>query len=350
MVNILVNHAMLESMQYADETIDYLSQFPKVRDWWLANQHRPPTREHPAAFHLAILAKSLKLAKSNMGCQYWAKEIKQLASEIDGFLEHILECDQLANSLDTALTDIYGKLAEAALLSGEGMTALSALQVLAVKTNLAAFRFLAAFTAFNMNDYETTINECESVTEPFGPINTLLGQALLESGNPIEAIDALKVACAVSPSDPLPLVQIVKAYLVTGVQSEAMKAVDKCRKLLGHHIEIECLAAMTIMAGPHRNAEFNSRTFRALDKHMTEYPDDFEAYAIAMDLSSELQDRNFARQFTRQLEINETINPQRLALRVSEILKKSAALNWHDVSKELIDKTILTTRNLGFSN
>ena len=332
-------------MRNPDSQIDHLSDFPKVRDWWSVRQHRLPTLEHAAEFHLAFLAKALRMPGTTR-CNYWANAVIQLTTNVDPFLDHILETDALTNSLGTSLTDIYGKLAELALADEDGAVALKALQTLAARTELAAFRFLAAFTAFNMNDYETCVQECESVTEPFGPIHTLLGQAFLESGRPAEAIDALKVANSVSPSDPLPLVQLIKAYLVTGIQGEAMKCVDKCRKILGHHIEVECLAAMTIMAGPHRNDDFIGRTYQSLERHMNEFPDDIEAYAVAMELSSELQDKTRARNFTRQLEVSKSTNPQRLALRVAEVLKRAGELQWYEITRELIDKAIPATRGV----
>ncbi len=322
-----------------------LSLFPHVRDWWFTHQNRPPTMIETPEFHMSFLARALK-APGFHRCKIWTNAVRQI-SELNGhFLEHILATDAFATSLHTSLTDIYGKLAEAALESGEGPKAFSALQLLADKTELAAFRFLAAFVAFNMNDFESCIAECELVSEPFAPIHTLLGQALLESGNPGDAIDALKVAASIAPNDPLPRVQLIKAYLVTGVQIEAMRQVDQCRKILGLHIEVECLAAMTILSGPVRQADFNQRTLQALIRHMETYPDDLEGFAIAIDLATALDERDWARKFAGVLELGSDGNPQRLAVIVADVLKKTGERQWHDLSRLIIDKTLPLARTL----
>ncbi len=322
---------------------ELLSLFPHVRDWWFAHQNRPPPPLQSPEFQMSFLARALK-APGFHRCKIWTQAVKQISDLNGHFLEHILVTDAFANTLRTSLTDIYGKLAEAALDSGEGSQAFAALKILADKTELAAFRFLSAFTAFNMNNFDSCIAECELVAEPFAPIHTLLGQALLESGNPGDAIDALKVASSIAPNDPLPRVQLIKAYLVTGVQIEAMRQVDQCRKILGHHIEVECLAAMSIMAGPVRHDEFNRRTLSALVRHMEFHPDDLECFAMAIDLSTALNELDWARKFTGLLELGRDNNPQRLAVIVAEILKKTGERQWHDLSRQIIDKTIPTAR------
>ncbi len=322
---------------------EYLSLFPGLRDWWLSVHKRPPTIDHAAEFHLGFLARSLK-ASSYDRCKIWTSSVKQITELPGNFLEQILVADAFASSMKISLTDIYGKLAEIALGNNEGPLAFSALKTIADNTGLAAFRFLAAFVAFNMNDFESCIDQCELVTEPFAPIHTLLGQALLESGHPGDAIDALKVAASVAPNDPLPRVQLIKAYLVTGVQSEAMRNVDQCRKILGHHIEVECLAAMTIMAGPIRNREFNHRTFIEIASHLATHPNDLEAFAVGMELAVELNERDWAQKYMATLELTQDFIPQRFASIIAATLKKTGERQWHDLSRQILDKTIPLTR------
>ncbi len=324
---------------------DELSLFPHVKEWWFVHQNRPPALAQTPEFHMSFLARALQAPVFHR-CKIWTNAVKQMSELRGHVLEHILVTDTFATSLHTSLTDIYGKLAESALDNGEGSEAFSALKLIADKTELAAFRFLSAFVAFNMNDFDSCIAECELVTEPFAPIHTLLGQALLESGNPGDAIDALKVAASIAPNDPLPRVQLIKAYLVTGVQIEAMRHVDQCRKILGHHIEVECLAAMAIMSGPVRHADFNQRTLSALMRHMEAYPDDLEGFAIAIDLATALDEREWARKFTVVLELGRDANPQRIAVIVADALKKTGERQWHDLSRLIIDKTLPAARLL----
>jgi hypothetical protein len=325
---------------------DLLSQFPSVKDWWLAHQSRLPLVGSTPEFHLGFLARSLQ-APNFRRCKIWADGIERLVDFGSPFLENILVTDALASNLKTSLTDIYGKLAESALLHGDGAKAHAALKILADKTELAAFRFLSAFIAFNMNDLNTCVCECELVTEPFAPIYTLLGQALLESGNTSDAIDALKVAVSVAPSDPLPRVQLIKAYLVSGLQIEAMRQVDHCRNILGSHVEIECLAAMTILSGDIRNHDFNERTLSAFLHHMEQHPDDLEGFNIAIDLAIALNDREWAGRLAGILNVSQNTSHTRLAVIISATLKKTLERQWHDLSRRLIDKSLRVTQKSG---
>jgi tetratricopeptide (TPR) repeat protein len=322
---------------------ELISSYPKLAAWFNAHHAKPPSIENLADFHMWGLAKAMRLS-GILRFRQWSGIITDVVNASSSFLEHTLDTDTLATSLGTSLTDIYAALAEDAIIQGLGSEALSSLKCLADNTNLAAFRFLAAWAAFNLHKLDECIAECEKVNEPFAPIHTLLGQALLESGQPGEALDALKIAIELNPSDPLPLVQIIKAYLVSGIQIEAMRAVDRCRKLLGTHIEIECLAAMTIMAGQSRTKEFCDRTLNQFASHLTNEPGDVEAFSIAMELATELVDKDWAMRFLGLAEFSSSTNPINLAGKISKLLKKTGELHWHDLSRLIIDKTLIVTK------
>lgn len=322
---------------------ELMSDFPKLAAWFQAHQSKPPTLEDLADFHLWNISKAMRLV-GVMRFRHWSDTVKEVVNASSSFLAHILETDTLASALGTSLTDIYTALSEDAIIQGFGEKSLNSMKSLADRTNLAAFRFLAAWTAFNIGNLNECISECEKVNEPFAPIYTLLGQALLESGQPAEAIDALKISMELAPSDPLPLVQIIKAYLVSGIQIEAMRAVDRCRKLLGTHIEIECLAAMTIMAGNSRSKDFCEQTLSHLATHLTNNPEDIEAFSIAMELATELADKEWAFRFLSLAEFSNSTNSLNLAGKISKLLKKTGELHWHDLSRLIIDKTLVVTK------
>ncbi len=251
----------------------------------------------------------------------------------------------MTNELGASLSDIYSKLAESAIRLGEGQKAFKALQTLADKTELAAFRFLSAWTAFNIDQLPTCIAECEKVSDPFGPIHTLLGQAYLESGKVGDAIDALKVAVKMSPGNPLPLVQLVKAYLVTDMQIEACRTIDQCRKIVGLNIEVECLAAMSVMAGSSRTDDFCDRTLGAFETFLILQPWDFEAYSLALELAADLNKKLWAEKYTQIVDLSEIAQPLQLAKKVAALLKKTGDRQWHDISRKIIDKTLDLTKN-----
>ncbi len=331
-------------MQSSENSHSILPEFPKLFAWYSAHQAKPPTIDNLPEFHVWIVAKSLRAPEASR-CRLWAEAIEEIINSCSSILESVIESDRLTNDLGVSLSDIYSKLAESAIRYGEGQKAFKALQSLADQTDLAAFRFLSAWTAFNIDQLPACIAECEKVNDPFAPIHTLLGQAYLESGMAGDAIDSLKVAIQLAPSDPLPLVQLVKAYLVTGIQIEACRTVDQCRKLLGPNIEIECLAAMSIMAGPSRTEDFCQRTLIALEKHLSLQPWDFEAFSLSMELAAELNMKNWAEKYTQMVDLSEIERPLELAKQVAVLLKKTGDRQWHDISRLIIDKTLALTKS-----
>jgi tetratricopeptide (TPR) repeat protein len=321
-----------------------LSQFPKLLAWYSQQQAKPPTIQNLPEFHLWIVAKSLR-APEHSRCRLWSEGIAEIVGTCSSILESILETDRMTNELGASLSDIYSKLAESAIRLGEGQKAFKALQTLADKTELAAFRFLSAWTAFNIDQLPTCIAECEKVSDPFGPIHTLLGQAYLESGKVGDAIDALKVAVKMSPGNPLPLVQLVKAYLVTDMQIEACRTIDQCRKIVGLNIEVECLAAMSVMAGSSRTDDFCDRTLGAFETFLILQPWDFEAYSLALELAADLNKKLWAEKYTQIVDLSEIAQPLQLAKKVAALLKKTGDRQWHDISRKIIDKTLDLTKN-----
>ena len=331
-------------MQINENLNSLLPEFPKLLAWYTQQQSKPPTIDNLPEFHLWVVAKSLR-APEAIRCRVWSEAIAEIVLSCTSILESVVETDRLSNDLGVSLCDIYSKLAESAIRIGEGPKAFKALQTLADQTELAAFRFLSAWTALNINQLATCISECEKVNDPFAPIHTLLGQAYLESGLAGDAIDSLKVAIQLSPSDPLPLVQLVKAYMVTGIQVEAGRTIDKCRKLLGANIEIECLAAMSIMSGPSRTDDFCARTLTGLENFLILQPWDFEAFALAFELAAELNSKQWAEKYAKLVDLSEIEHPLDLAKQVASILKKTGDRQWHDISRLIIDKTLALTKS-----
>lgn len=320
------------------QSTNYLDEIPKLKQWFVG-QTRAPTTDNLPSFHLWHMAKALRSGSYNQ-CRIWVDATNLILDSTDSVLQHILETDSFAVDMGKPLTDIYAFLAELAIKNGTGKTAFKTLERLADATGLAAFRFLSAWTAFNEQDIETCISECEKVDEPFAPIHTLLGQALLESGKVSEAIDALKVAAKIDQSDPLPRVQLIKAYLVVGLQVEAMRMIEECRTLVGDHIEVECLAAMTVLAGPNRTKEFTEKTLRQIAKHLEHNPSDFYAFAIAIELASELNRKDWGQKFVGLLDLDTHQDTKSFSSQLSFVLKKTGEREWYDVSKIIIEKTL----------
>lgn len=312
---------------------------PKLESWFRKLLPTPPSIADAENFHLFALSKSLFQASHGQNLT-WARALDQILETRTSCLQHILDTDALAGTMGTSIADIYGLLVEDALRSGRGKAAMQAMESLADKTKLAAFHFLAAFAAFNLDDFDRCINECEKVSEPFAPINTLMGQALLESGKPESAIEVLKIAVQVAPSDPLPVVQLIKAYLVCGLPQESMAAVSKCRKVIGNHIEIECLAVMGIMNAKEKPREFCEQTLANITALLQEDASDIDTFILGMELSSHLGLKTWADKMANILEIPETTNQLQIAKKLAPIIKKNGELSWMDISRVILDKVL----------
>jgi len=312
---------------------------PNLESWFRKLSPTPPSIGDAEHFHLFALSKSLFQASHGQHLT-WTRALAQILETRSSCLQHILETDALASTMGISIADIYGLLVEDALRSGHGKAAMQAMESLANKTKLAAFHFLAALAAFNLDDFDRCINECEKVSEPFAPIHTLMGQALLESGKPESAIESLKVAIEVSPTDPLPLVQLTKAYLVCGLPENSMAVVSKCRKVIGNHIEIECLAVMGIMAAKDKPREFCEHTLANITALLQEDASDIDTFILGMELSSHLESKTWADKMAHILEIPEMTNQLQIAKKLAPIIKKNGELSWMDISRIILDKVL----------
>jgi len=320
-----------------------LSELPQLATWYKARITRPPTLEQPCEFHMWTLAKAAQSAPI-LRFRHWASGIDQIIASTPNMLAHVLETDTLVVTMGVSLSELYGFLAESAIHQNEGLLAFDRLQILADKTHLAAFRFLAAWTAFNCDNLELCVAECEKVHEPFAPIHTLLGQALLEAGQTVEAIESLKVAIQIGPNDPLPMVQLIKAYLVVKLESEAMRLIEQCRILVGHNLELECLAAMTILSSPQKNKDFSEKTLTEIYRYLHSTPTDIDAFAIGIELSSHLNLKEWATRFSEVVDFTSALDPGAFARSLAKALKKIGERHWYDLSGVLIDKASKLTR------
>lgn len=317
---------------------------PKLNDWYLKQVPAPPRLSDSETFHLFSLAKALHTSQTSPNSA-WTASVEEIIHAKSSLLQHILDTDALAVTLGTSVVDLYGILTEQALRNNHSKKAIETLAKLADQTGLAAFRFLVAWVAFNINDLERCINECERVNEPYAPIHTLLGQALLESGKVQLAIEALRVATEIAPRDPLPLVQLIKAFIITTRQQECFAAINRCRKIVGNNLEIECLASMAIVVGHYRPQDFCLHTLGNIAAQLEEDPHDFQAFAIGMELAAELGLRDWAQRYAEAWDSSRISTPEQIAKELAKMLKRHQDRSWHDVSRIILDKTLATRKH-----
>jgi tetratricopeptide (TPR) repeat protein len=219
------------------------------------------------------------------GIKEWILAIERLPRVSANLLEDFLIADSLVQELGkVALPMILSQLAERSIVLGDGEKCQKAIRKFADQIPISALRFLSAWMALNLNQLEVCIEECEKEREPHAAVYTLLGQALLESGRALEAIDALKVAVKLDRKDPVTQVQIIKAYLVSNQPQKAIEPIVYCRELLGYNIEIECFAAMVVIQLGGSMQEFCFDTADRLMQLFEQEPSNLDLLSLTADV------------------------------------------------------------------
>ncbi|MCX6126799.1 MAG: hypothetical protein NTV34_18885 [Proteobacteria bacterium] len=314
-----------------------LERYPKLWAWYRKSQAQRLTEAHEVL--LLSLARALAL-KGRATNGYWIQSVDAFMRTSSNHLNDYILADSLCQELGAPITQILADLAEMSLVSGYGPTAFNALQSLASKTNLSSVRFLTAWIALNNGDLKGCIDECELEHEPHSTIHTLLGQALLESGKPDEAIDALLVAVRLDASDPLPHFQIVKACLVTETTELAIIHVEKCRGLCGDNIEVECLAGLTTIADKCRDQAFAIRTLTRLLEYFERDPGNLDLFCLVLSIQQVLKDQDSISGLFYRADFQILSQHPKFHFCISDLLRKLEGQSWFGLIKILTDRLL----------
>lgn len=169
--------------------------------------------------------------------QEWLEESSQPAVDFAELIPYMADYGVSFNNL---LAD----LAEEAARLGHGLGLAKVLQKVALKTQEPVCSFLAAWIFLNLNQLPACIAECQRVNSSYGPVQGLLGQALLESGKLEEAIQALQAAVRSSPEDLLSWFLLSKANLAANHWEAAWECIQICKKLAPEHEEVKAMIAI----------------------------------------------------------------------------------------------------------
>ena len=314
-----------------------LERYPKLWAWYRKSQAQRFTETHEV--FLLNLARALAL-KGRATNNYWIQSVDVFMRTSVNHLNDYVLADSLAQELGAPITQILGDLAEMSLVSGNGPPAFHAIQSLASKTNLSSVRFLSAWIALNNGDLKGCIDECERELEPHSTIHTLLGQALLESGRPDEAIDALLVAVRLDVSDPLPHFQIVKACLVTEMTELAIIHVEKCRELCGDNIEVECLAGLTTIADKCKDQAFAMKTLSRLLEYFDRDPGNLDLFSLVLSVQQMLKDQDSISGLFYRADFQILSQHPKFHFYISDLLRKLEGQSWFGLVKLLTDRLL----------
>ncbi len=315
-----------------------LASLPKLWRWYCSKQTVSFT--HPAEIFLWNIVIGL-VTPGTDGVRSWMQGIDQFIRCSSSPRDDFLIADSLSLELGLPLVDHFSRLAEMAIRADEGQRATHSLVLLANKVNLSAVRFLAAWAALNTGDLETCIDECEKEIEPHAPMYTLLGQALLESGRALEAVDALKVAIKLDATDALAFFQLIKAYLVIGDTQHAAQTANRCRLIIGKNIEIECLSAMIVLADQAKNHEFADQTLARLAEFFRDDPGNLDLMTLAFDVADMKGDQITLANLFSMADIVRLARRSDFLAKVTLILKKLGDRQWFGLSKQLSERILM---------
>ena len=328
---------LLASKTMSQDFQTFLDGSPKMSLWYRQGYVKRPTETY--SLFVWDLLKGL-LTPGKDATRYWVQGVEAFLRNSETPLDDFLLADSLSQELGKPVTEILGALCEKAVRLGEGSRAFAVMQALSARTNLSALRFLTAWTALNLNDLATCVEECEKERQPYAPIHTLLGQALLELGKPEDAIDALKVAVSLDRNDPLPLFQLIKAFLVTKQHSEAVRWVGNARELMGDHVEVECLSALIVIDDQGRDQRFATETSERLLNLFSEDSGNLELMCLIFEVQEVLANQQNIQRIFEEANFNLLTKNREFTKRMAEILKKLGAKGWFGLSKALADRLL----------
>ncbi|MCX6119901.1 MAG: hypothetical protein NT027_20390 [Proteobacteria bacterium] len=320
--------------------------FPLLWNWYqslLARQKQPVAASEKFLFECI---KALAHPKAE-GARIWFSAMDSFFRDSTNALVDFLNADELSLSRKTPITEVLAALCENAILAGEGRRALDYLKKFASQTNLSAIRFLSGWTALNIGDLEECIEECEKDVEPTGPVYTLLGQALLESGRVEDAIEALIIASKKAPSDPLALVQLIKAYLVAKQPLNAIPPIETCRLIVGLSEEIECLAAFVIIDTQDCHSDFARLTIDNLLTCFQQDKSNLDLLSLLFDVFKACNDQESAARVFSSADYRCLAQRPDFLIKFGKFLRCSAEINWFRTAEIITSKlSAVTNQNL----
>jgi tetratricopeptide (TPR) repeat protein len=218
---------------------------------------------------------SLEVTPDHSEIVSWIQAVTEFCKNSTNPREEFIAAETRLNEIDSSFVKGAGTIASASFEYGLERNVLKSMLALADCTGIAALRFTAAWIAFNMNEFDFCIRECEKIEDHGYHVFGLMGQAQLESGDPKSAIDSINIALKMNPNDAALWFQLTKAFYVFDEHSAAWTALESCVECGGLGPEsalMKCAIASAIFKRDRATAipliENASRSLRTL------FPDD----------------------------------------------------------------------------
>ncbi|MFK7825506.1 MAG: tetratricopeptide repeat protein [Oligoflexales bacterium] len=229
----------------------HLDEFPSLSRWYQENSDIYPTFEEDPVEHIVWqFCRALTLRPTEASI-IWHSALSRLLKESENILIDYQEIERFFDFSGVSLAQIISSWGYDAFAIGKEDEFFLLMQKAAVNTGLVSFYFLAAWSAFNQNDYDSCLDICDQVQVSYAPILTLKGQALLESGMSAAAIPVLEDATAADEQEVLAWFQLAKAFWLEKKYQGAFDSLQSCLKVVGSNPEISFFMAVVVLDAPY---------------------------------------------------------------------------------------------------
>ena len=231
-----------------------LETYPLVKKWVEKHEHlqsKHLTSGESFFFKIGLLLKSPVKTPTP-----WIRVLKEFSMSKGPSENAFDESLEVARSLSCDLMQVISYLTEDTVAKGRGAEIYAPLRQLVVHSQTLGLRFLAAWTAFNIDQYRECLTLCEPILDRYSHVYLLAGQAHLHLGEIHEAIETIKVSTVLSPQESAAWFLLAKAYLIADDTDRALSAVQECLVLDAKDMESSFLA---LLIGTHRLCSEHNR-------------------------------------------------------------------------------------------
>lgn len=231
-----------------------LGMFPSLQKWaedqWAINTK-------PMSHGEFLLLEACRvMAQSEGRGLLWTLSLKKFvhrSQDIEADLRHSIG---LARDFQCDFVQIFANLTEAVVTEGNGLKIFAPLKKISDDAQIVTFRFLTAWTAFNNNQYEQCLEECEPIMDRYHYVYHLAAQALIYMGRNSQAAEMLGIATQLAPYDGDGWFLLAKNFLLLDDLAQCLNALEKCLEIIPKDLEVYSLA---LLAGCHPKATDDQR-------------------------------------------------------------------------------------------
>lgn len=229
--------------------MQFASNYPDLSDWYIRASTGIESCKLPASRALFLICQSIATHDSENPPAKIFECLNILSNESGKGSLYFSDLEEMTLGFNVDVYEILASGIEIAIRRGADHQILKPLEKICASNNSVSVVFLTAWTAFNLDQLDLCIDYCDRVSEPYSPIYTLLGQALIEKGEITNAISALEVACKISASDELPHFQLAKAHYAVNDLNSAFAKLKDAHSIRPNDFEIIGFMAIVAVEG-----------------------------------------------------------------------------------------------------